>query len=49
MAVLYDPRFKELVGVELRYAGRGELAQPAVGVATVHQAENRFIIEETFK
>ncbi len=41
-------RFENLVGVKLRYAGRGELAQPAVGVAAAHQAENRFIIDQTF-
>lgn len=42
------PRFENLVGVHLRYAGRGELCQPAVGVGKVHQAENKQIVEDTF-
>lgn len=43
------PRFRGLVGVELEYAGRGELCQPAVGVGRVHQAENLEIINQTFR
>ena len=43
------PRFSSLAGVELEYAGRGELCQPAVGVGQVHQAENIDIIKQTFK
>jgi len=43
-----QPRFENLVGVKLSYAGRGELCQPAVGVGQVHQAENKQILDETF-
>ena len=42
------PRFRNLLNVELRYAGRQELCQPSVGVGQVHQRENREILEETF-
>ena len=42
------PRFESLVGLRLEYAGRGELAQPAVGVAALHQAENKQILDHTF-
>jgi len=43
------PRFEALVGLNLEYAGRRELCQPAVGVGRIHQAENLDIIEQTFK
>ena len=42
------PRFENLLGVKLGYAGRGELCQPAVGVGQVHQQENRDILQLTF-
>ena len=42
------PRFRNLLQVELRYAGRGELCQPAVGVGQVHQRETKEVLEETF-
>ena len=37
-----------ILGVQLQYAGRDELCQPAVGVGQVHQQENRHIIDQTF-
>jgi len=43
------PRFEALVGLNLEYAGRRELCQPAVGVGRIHQAENLDIIEQTFE
>ena len=42
------PRFRNILGVELSYAGRQELCQPAVGVGQVHQQENRDILQQTF-
>lgn len=43
-----QPRFENLLGLKLSYAGRDELCQPAVGVGQVHQAENKQILERTF-
>ncbi len=43
-----QPRFKNLVGVNLNYVGRVELCQPAVGVASVHHREVADIIAGTF-
>lgn len=43
-----QPRFENLVGAKLSYAGRDELCQPAVGVGQVHQAENKQILDRTF-
>jgi len=43
-----QPRFENLVGLKLSYAGRDELCQPAVGVGQQHQAENLQILERTF-
>ena len=42
------PRFRNILGVDLRYAGRQELCQPAVGVGQVHQQENSQILRDTF-
>jgi len=42
------PRFQNVLGLSLKYVGRDELCQPAVGVGQVHQAENRSILEKTF-
>ena len=42
------PRFLNILGVQLHYAGRDELCQPAVGVGQVHQQENKQIIDQTF-
>lgn len=41
------PRFKNIVGVDLSYAGRAELCQPAVGVGKVHQKEAGEVIDMT--
>ena len=43
-----QPRFRNLVGVNLDYVGRSELCQPAVGVATVHRMEEQKILDDTF-
>ena len=43
-----QPRFRNLVGVNLDYVGRSELCQPAVGVAMVHRKEEQMIIDGTF-
>ena len=43
-----QPRFRNLVGVNLDYVGRSELCQPAVGVAMVHRKEEQMIIDNTF-
>ena len=43
-----QPRFRNLVGVNLTYVGRVELCQPAVGVSSVHHKEAAQIIEDTF-
>lgn len=44
-----EPRFRNLVGASLRYAGRDQLCQPAVGVGQVHQKEAKHVIEAPFK
>jgi len=42
------PRFASMLGIKgLHYAGRSELCQPAVGVATVHRQEEAQVIEDT--
>ncbi|XP_038073226.1 probable 2-oxoglutarate dehydrogenase E1 component DHKTD1, mitochondrial [Patiria miniata] len=43
------PRFENLAGCKLRYAGRRVLGTPAVGVATLHQEEVKQIMEDTFR
>ncbi|KAF6039646.1 DHTKD1 [Bugula neritina] len=42
------PRFENLVGVKLGYAGRAELAAPACGMGIVHKTECANILESTF-
>ncbi|XP_041469251.1 probable 2-oxoglutarate dehydrogenase E1 component DHKTD1, mitochondrial [Lytechinus variegatus] len=42
------PRFENLVGYKLAYAGRDVLGVPAVGTATLHQEEVRQIMVRTF-
>ncbi|XP_071963051.1 2-oxoadipate dehydrogenase complex component E1-like [Antedon mediterranea] len=42
------PRFANLVGCNLTYAGRQNLGTPAVGVGQIHQAEVKMIMENTF-
>ena len=44
-----QPRFKNLVGINVNYVGRAELCQPAVGVASVHNQEAADVIASTFK
>ena len=44
-----QPRFRNLVGVNLSYVGRVELCQPAVGVASVHNKETAEVIASTFQ
>ena len=43
-----EPRFRRLLALDLEYAGRAELCQPAVGVGKVHQQEAAAIITQTF-
>merc|ERR1712222_318611 len=42
------PRASSLLGIELRYAGRTELCQPAVGVGQVHRREADQLLVDTF-
>ncbi|XP_046401730.1 probable 2-oxoglutarate dehydrogenase E1 component DHKTD1, mitochondrial [Ischnura elegans] len=42
------PRFENLIGCKLRYAGRGPLAAPAVGIGSVHQQEAAKVLEKPF-
>ncbi|XP_033106615.1 probable 2-oxoglutarate dehydrogenase E1 component DHKTD1, mitochondrial [Anneissia japonica] len=42
------PRFTNLVGCNLSYAGRGPLGTPAVGVGQLHQEEVKMVMEKTF-
>ncbi|XP_019627441.1 PREDICTED: probable 2-oxoglutarate dehydrogenase E1 component DHKTD1, mitochondrial [Branchiostoma belcheri] len=42
------PRFENLLACKLKYAGRGTLATPAVGVGEVHQAEAKQVITDAF-
>ncbi|KAG8230977.1 hypothetical protein J437_LFUL003936 [Ladona fulva] len=42
------PRFENLIGIKLRYAGRGPLAAPAVGIGSVHQQEAAAVISKPF-
>lgn len=43
------PRFSNILGRQLKYAGRGHLAAPAVGIGALHQAEVKQLLEDTFK
>ena len=43
-----QPRFRNLVGVNLKYVGRSELCQSAVGVASVHRKEEEKVLTDTF-
>ncbi|CAK1579593.1 unnamed protein product [Parnassius mnemosyne] len=40
------PRFENLLGRRLTYAGRAEAATPAVGAATLHRAEVEHVLRE---
>lgn len=44
-----SPRFQNIVGVKLKYAGRGVLGLPAVGIGEMHQRENQDILDQTFE
>ncbi|GBO01186.1 putative 2-oxoglutarate dehydrogenase E1 component DHKTD1, mitochondrial, partial [Araneus ventricosus] len=44
-----EARFRNLLGCQLKYAGRGPLSTPAVGIGKLHQAEVHSIVDETFK
>lgn len=43
-----EPRFRSLVGVNLRYSGRPALAAPAVGVSAMHKIEAANLIKDNF-
>ncbi|GFS26604.1 2-oxoglutarate dehydrogenase E1 component [Elysia marginata] len=43
-----NPRFKNLVGCELRYAGREVLGAPAVGIGELHKKEIESLMTATF-
>lgn len=43
-----EPRFRNLVGVNLRYSGRPVLAAPAVGVSAVHKIEAATLLKDAF-
>lgn len=43
-----QPRFQNLLGRQLKYAGRGNLGVPAVGVGQVHQRECQEILQKAF-
>lgn len=43
-----EPRFRNLVGVNLRYSGRPVLAAPAVGVSALHKVEAANLMKDTF-
>ena len=42
------PRFENVVGVRVRYAGRGVHATPATGVGEVHAREAKEIVDAVF-
>ncbi|XP_067943733.1 2-oxoadipate dehydrogenase complex component E1-like [Watersipora subatra] len=42
------PRFENLIGVKLQYAGRSELCTPATGVGQIHRSECKDILETAF-
>ncbi|KAL7635748.1 UNVERIFIED_CONTAM: hypothetical protein RMT77_013565 [Armadillidium vulgare] len=43
------PRFRNLCGTQLKYAGRSELGVTAVGISSLHKQEIEEIIKQTFK
>lgn len=43
-----QPRFQNLLGKQLKYAGRGNLGVPAVGIGQVHQRECQEILQKAF-
>jgi len=42
------PRFENLIGRRLKYAGRGPLATPAVGIGQMHQKEAELVTVQPF-
>ncbi|GFG30109.1 hypothetical protein Cfor_07750 [Coptotermes formosanus] len=42
------PRFENLIGRKLKYAGRGPLATPAVGIGQLHQKEAELVTIQPF-
>lgn len=43
-----SPRFENLLGIKLKYAGRKVLAAPAVGIGKIHQQEVIEILDDSF-
>ncbi|CAK8674618.1 unnamed protein product [Clavelina lepadiformis] len=43
-----SPRFENLLGVKLKFAGRRESAAPAVGIGGLHRQEVEKLMKETF-
>ena len=43
-----EPRFRQLVGTNLRYSGRPPLATPAVGVSALHKVEVANLMKDIF-
>ncbi|KAH7729869.1 Transketolase-like [Aphelenchoides avenae] len=43
-----SPRFKNALGIELRYAGRPELAHTATAIGELHEKEAKAVIASTF-
>ena len=43
-----EPRFRNLVGVNLDYRGRPESCQPATGIGNEHKKEAKAILESVF-
>ncbi|XP_046352176.2 probable 2-oxoglutarate dehydrogenase E1 component DHKTD1, mitochondrial isoform X1 [Haliotis rufescens] len=43
------PRFQNIVGVQLKYAGRCNLGVPATAIGEIHRQESAAIIEQTFQ
>lgn len=43
-----EPRFRNIVGINLRYSGRPVLAAPAVGVSAMHKVEAANLITDIF-
>nr|CAH0103087.1 unnamed protein product [Daphnia galeata] len=43
-----EPRFRNVVGINLRYSGRPVLATPAVGVSAMHKVEAANLMKDIF-
>ncbi|PVD25710.1 hypothetical protein C0Q70_13370 [Pomacea canaliculata] len=44
-----SPRFSNILGRQLRYAGREVLGTPAVGIGDMHKSELQKLLEDTFR